>query len=71
MAKGKSTVYPSQTVFHNVCSGHTVLFLCLCDLGSKERHKAATPNCVPQGGLNDKGTNAVYPSQTYGVSIYC
>ena len=23
-------------------------FLCLCDLVSKERHKAATPNCVPQ-----------------------
>ena len=28
---------------------HVVLFLCLCDLGSKERHKAATRNCVPQG----------------------
>ncbi len=24
-------------------------FLCLCDLVSKERHKAATPNCVPLG----------------------
>ena len=47
--KGKSTVYPSQTVFHNVCSGHTVLFLCLCDLVSKERHKATTRNGVPQG----------------------
>ena len=28
---------------------HVVLFLCLCDLGNKERHKAATCNCVPQG----------------------
>ena len=39
LGKGKSTAYPSQTVFHNVCSGHTVLFLYVCDLGSKERHK--------------------------------
>ena len=28
---------------------HVVLFLRLCDLGSKERHKAATRNCAPQG----------------------
>ena len=49
MAKGKSTVYPSQTAFHDVCSGHTVLFLCLYDLGKKERHKATTRNGVPQG----------------------
>ena len=48
-AKGKSTVYPSQTVFHNVCLGHTVLFSGLCDLGRKERHKATTRNGVPQG----------------------
>ena len=26
-----------------------MLFLCLCDLGNKECHKAATCNCVPQG----------------------
>ena len=32
--KGKSTAYSSQTVFHNVCSEHAVLFLCLSDLGS-------------------------------------
>ena len=31
-----------------VCSGHTVLFLCLCDLGNKECHKSTTRNCVPQ-----------------------
>ena len=48
MCKGKSTAYPSQTVFHNVCSGHAVLFLGLCDLGNKERHKASTRNCAPQ-----------------------
>ena len=29
-------------------SGHAVLFLLLCNLGSKRRHKAATYNCVPQ-----------------------
>ena len=27
---------------------HVVLFLCLCDLGSEERHKAATCNCAPR-----------------------
>ena len=27
---------------------HAMGFLCLGDLVSKERHKAATPNCVPQ-----------------------
>ena len=30
------------------CSEHTVLFLYLYNLGSKNRHKAATRNCVPQ-----------------------
>ena len=33
--KGKSTAYPSQTVFHNVCSEHAVLFFVLRHLGSK------------------------------------
>ena len=28
---------------------HVVLFLCLCELGSKERHKATTRKGVPQG----------------------
>ena len=36
-------------VFHNVCSGDTVLFLGLCDLVSKGRHKATTRNGVSQG----------------------
>ena len=27
---------------------HVVLFLCLCDLGNKERHKVATCNCAPR-----------------------
>ena len=46
--KGKSTAYSSQTVFHNVCSEHAVLFLYLCYLVSKGAPKAATPNCIPQ-----------------------
>ena len=46
--KGKSTAYSSQTVFHNVCSEHAVLFLCLYHFVSKGATKAATPNCVPQ-----------------------
>ena len=29
--------------------GYVTVFLCLCNLGSKERHKAATRNCAPQG----------------------
>ncbi len=29
--------------------GYVTVFLRLCDLGSKERHKVATRNCVPQG----------------------
>ena len=45
MIKRKSTVYSSQTVFHNVCSEHTVLFLCLYNLGRKVRHEATTQNC--------------------------
>ena len=27
--------------------GYVTVFLCLCDLVSKNRHKATTPNCVP------------------------
>ena len=47
--KGKSTAYSSQTVFHNVCSEHAVLFLCLYHFVSKGATKAATPNCVSKG----------------------
>ena len=39
---------------------HAVLFLCLCDLGSKERHKVATRNGAPQGKKGPQHT----PSQT-------
>ena len=39
---------PHKRYFIMFVRGHTVLFLCLCDLGNKERHKAATPNCVSQ-----------------------
>ena len=35
---------------------HVVLFLCLCDLVSKERHKSTTPNCLPQGKGACEGT---------------
>ena len=51
--KGKSTVSPSQTVFHNVCSGHTVLFLCLYDADSKKCHEATTHNCDSTGEKHD------------------
>ena len=40
--KGKSTASPSQTVFHNVCSGHAVLFLYFHDVDRGERHRATT-----------------------------
>ena len=39
---------------------HVVLFLRLCDLGSKERHKATTRNGVPQ----EIGRPQHTPSQT-------
>ena len=29
----------SQTVFHNICSEHAVLFLCLYHFASKGRHE--------------------------------
>ena len=32
---------------------HTVLFLCLCHLGSKARHKATTHNCDSTEGESD------------------
>ena len=50
MIKRKSTVYSSQTVFHNVCSEHTVLFLSLCNVDSKEHHRATTYNRDSTGG---------------------
>ena len=34
-------------------SEHVVLFLCLCDLGRKTRHKATTRDGVPLGGEVD------------------
>ena len=33
---------------------HVVLFLRLCELGSKECHKATTSKGVPLGGVHDK-----------------
>ena len=54
--KGKSTTYSSQTVFHNVCSEHAVLFLCLYHFVSKGATKAATPNCVPQSIVRARHT---------------
>ena len=48
LIKERARYTPSQTVFHNVCSGaHRALF-CLSYLVSKKRHKVSTPNCVPQ-----------------------
>ena len=40
---------PLKRYFIMFVRGHTVLFVCLRDLVSKGRHKAATPNCVSLG----------------------
>ena len=47
--KGKTVTHPfsNDTVVMFV-QGYVTVFLCLCDSVSKERHKATTPNCVPQ-----------------------
>ena len=41
---------PLKRYFIMFVWGHTVLFLCLCDLVSKGCHKATTHNYVPQEG---------------------
>ena len=43
---------PSQTVFHNVCSGHAVLFLCFHDVDRMECHKTAARNYPLQEKIN-------------------
>ncbi len=46
---GRARHIPPQTdTVVRFAPEHVVLFLRLCDLGSKERHKATTHNCVPQ-----------------------
>ena len=46
---GRARHIPPQTdTVVRFAPEHVVLFLRLCDLGSKERHKATTRNCVPQ-----------------------
>ena len=47
MAKGNEQHIPSQTVFHNVCSGTCCSFLHFYNLDSKGSHKATTHDCVP------------------------
>ena len=47
--KGRARHIPTQTdTVVRFAPEHVVLFLCLCDLGNKERHKAATRKRVPQ-----------------------
>ena len=47
---GRARHIPPQTdTVVRFAPEHVVLFLRSCDLGSKERHKAATRNCAPQG----------------------
>ena len=49
LAKGRARHIPPQTdTVVRFAPEHAVLFLCLCDLGSEERHKAATRKRVPQ-----------------------
>ena len=43
---------PSQTdTVVRFVQEHVAVFLCLCNLGSKGRHKATTQNGVPQGRI--------------------
>ena len=44
----RDTQLYSGYVCSGVCYG---LLVFVCDLGSKEHRKAATPNCTPQGGI--------------------
>ena len=47
--KGRARHIPPQTdTVVRFAPEHVVLFLCLCDLGSKKRHKATTRNGDPQ-----------------------
>jgi len=46
--------------------GYVTVFLRLCDLGSKERHKVATRNCAPQG----MGRARHIPPQTDTVVMF-
>ena len=39
-----------RLLYRYVACGVPMANLCLCNLGSKERHKAATRNGDPQGG---------------------
>ena len=48
--KGKSTTHSSANCsYDRFAPEYVVLFLCLCDLGSKGCRKATTHNCVPLG----------------------
>ena len=48
--KGRARHIPNRTdTVVRFGPEHVVLFLCLRDLVSKERYKATTPNCLPQG----------------------
>ena len=48
--KGKTVTHPfSNYTVVMFIQGYVTVFLDLCDLVSKERHKATTPNCLPQG----------------------
>ena len=50
LAKGRARHIPPQTdTVVRFAPEHVVLFLHLWNLASKERHKAATRNGVPQG----------------------
>ena len=49
-AMGRARHIPPQTdTVVRFAQGYVTVFLCLCNLGSKERHKAATRNCASQG----------------------
>ena len=49
MVKGRARHIPIRTdTVVRFESEHVVLFLCLCDVGRKPRHKATTRDGVPQ-----------------------
>ena len=49
IAKGRPQHIPSQTdTVVRFVQEHVAVFLCLCDLATKGRHKATTHDCVPQ-----------------------
>ena len=50
LANGRPQHIPSQTdTVVRFVQEHVAVFLYLCNLASKGRHKAATLNCVPHG----------------------